>query len=196
MQGNKRANDKDAVVAITRGLHGLRPKALLLFALQELAGIWGIARLRAVSDANHIYRHWQKQRPVAASYDQWWLESGGRLAADGMFDLPVAFLPREIASLKANKRLLYRRRYQQMAEIAAQIQASQIGTIRNLAAHPMDAESSFNRHTAPYGAVSSLGAGLIPITTYGHSPRYHSHLISWNNGQRPGCSGMEREELE
>lgn len=124
LQGNKLVNDKDLIIAITRNLHGLRPKALLLFALQELAGIWGVTRLRAVSDANHIYRHWQKRRAVAASYNQWWEESGGQLAADGMFDLPAAFFPREIASLKANKRLLHRRRYVMLTEIAQQMNAS------------------------------------------------------------------------
>ena len=60
LQGNKSANDKELIVAMTRGWHGLRPKALLLFALQSLVGLWGITRLRAVSDATHIYRHWRK----------------------------------------------------------------------------------------------------------------------------------------
>jgi hypothetical protein len=124
LQGNKRVNDKDLIVAITRGCYGLRPKMLLLFALQSLAGIWGVARLRAVSDAMHIYRHWQKRKHLAASYDEWWIESGGRLADDDMFDLSAAFVPRDISSLKVNKRQLYRRRYQMLAEIAGQIERS------------------------------------------------------------------------
>jgi uncharacterized protein VirK/YbjX len=121
LQGNKAANEKDLIVAITRGLHGMRPKALLLFALQSLAGVWGISRLRAVSDSTHIYRHWQKRKKLAASYDKWWLDSGGQLAKDGGFDLPVTFIPREIALLKANKRQMYKRRYQMLAGIVGQI---------------------------------------------------------------------------
>lgn len=121
LQGNKRANDKDLVISLTRGLHGLRPKALLLFVLQQLAAIWGISRLRAVSDDLHIYRHWQKRKHVAASYDEWWIESGGHRAGDGMFDLPVTFVPRETSTLKVNKRQMYRRRYIMLAEIADQI---------------------------------------------------------------------------
>jgi hypothetical protein len=121
LQGNKLANDKKLIVALTRGCHGLRPKALLLFALQTLAGLWNISQLRAVSDAMHIYRHWQKRKALAASYDTWWRESGGELAADGMFDLPAAFVPREISTLKPNKRPLYRHRYSMLDQIARQI---------------------------------------------------------------------------
>jgi hypothetical protein len=72
----------------------------------------------------HIYRHWQKRKHLAASYDEWWIESGGRLADDDMFDLSAAFVPRDISSLKVNKRQLYRRRYQMLAEIAGQIERS------------------------------------------------------------------------
>ena len=124
LQGNKWANDKEEIIAITRGLHGLRPKALLLFALQSLAEVWDITRLRATSDAMHIYQHWQKRKEVASSYDEWWLESGGLLGADGMFDLPVYFVPRDLALIKANKRSLYRHRYQMQAELAEQIAQS------------------------------------------------------------------------
>ncbi len=124
LQGKKLANHREFIIAITRSLFGLRPKALLLFTLQQLAAIWGVTRLRAVSDAMHIYRHWQKRKQVAASYDQWWLESGAKLAEDGMFDLPAVFVQREISTLKVNKRQLYKRRYRLLAEIAGQIRDS------------------------------------------------------------------------
>ncbi len=121
LQGSKLANGKEVIIAITRGCHGMRPKVLLLFAMQTLASLWGITRLRAVSDAMHIYRHWQKRKQVPASYDEWWLEAGGQKAEDGMFDLPVEFVPREIATLKVNKRQMYKRRYRMLAEIVSQM---------------------------------------------------------------------------
>jgi hypothetical protein len=124
LQGSKLANGRETIIAITRGCHGLRPKALLLFALQTLASLWGVARLRAVSDAMHIYRHWQKRKQVAASYDKWWLESGGQQATDGMFELPAGFVPRGPATLKAHKRQLYKHRYEMLTEIAGQIRGS------------------------------------------------------------------------
>ena len=105
-------------------MYGLRPKALLLFALQQLAATWGVTRLRAAGDEMHIYRHWQKRKKLAAGYDEFWIESGGKLADDGMFNLPATFIPREISTLKVNKRQMYKRRYLMLAEIADQIRAS------------------------------------------------------------------------
>jgi uncharacterized protein VirK/YbjX len=124
LQGNRLALDRDLVIALTRGWHGLRPKALLLFTVQQLAAAWNITTLRAVGDTTHIYQHWRKRKQLPSSYDEWWQESGGCRAADGLFDLPARFVPREVALLKVNKRPLYRKRYQMLAELAEQIRAN------------------------------------------------------------------------
>lgn len=122
LQGDK-ATSEDVVVSITRGLDGLRPKALLFFVLQQLAAGWKITTMQAVSDDMHIYRHFQSRRNVAASYDKFWLECGGIFGLDGLFHLPAAFVPREISTIRANKRQLYRRRYAMLRNLSAQIAA-------------------------------------------------------------------------
>ena len=124
LQGSKGGNDRELIVALTRQWHGLRPKALLLFAVQQLATGWGVGRIRAVGDGTHIYRHWHKRRKLASSYDTWWREAGGQLAGDGLFDLPAQFEPRPIATLKANKRQMYRRRYAMLADLGEQMATS------------------------------------------------------------------------
>ena len=93
LKGNKKACDKEVVIALTRAMHGLRPKALLVFALQILAGVWGVTRLRAVSDSDAHLQALAETKTVAASYDEWWVESGGQLAEDGIFDLPTESKP-------------------------------------------------------------------------------------------------------
>jgi uncharacterized protein len=120
LQGNK-DTDERTVVAITRALYGLRPKALLFYIVQRLATHWGVNHVRAVSDDLHIYRHFQSRRNVAASYNQFWDECGGILAPDGIFDLPAAFVPREISTIRANKRQLYRRRYAMLEGVNHQL---------------------------------------------------------------------------
>ena len=115
---------KEIVISMTRCLYGLRPKALLVFALQQLAVGWGVSSVRAVSNDMHIYRHFYKRRHLSASYDEFWTDCGGRLADDGMFDLPAAFIPRDISLIKVNKRKMYKRRYAMLAEAASQIQAA------------------------------------------------------------------------
>jgi uncharacterized protein VirK/YbjX len=109
------------IVAVTRALYGIRPKALVFYVLQQLATCWGITHLRAVSDDAHIYQHFQKRVDLAASYDEFWPDCGGVKGPDDLFDLPVAFAPREIASIRVNKRQMYRRRYAMLEQIAEQI---------------------------------------------------------------------------
>ncbi len=111
LQGRKGANDREDIVALTRALHGLRPKALLVFAIQRLAQCWGIASLRAVGDDEHIYRHFRKRREINSSYDTFWTESQGRKDPDGNFTLPNHPTVRCIEELAPNKRSMYRKRY-------------------------------------------------------------------------------------
>ena len=134
LQGNKETDER-TVVAITRDLYGLRPKALLFYIVQRLATHWGVGHLRAVSDDLHIYRHFQARRNVVASYNQFWDECGGALAPDGIFDLPAAFVPREISAIRANKRQLYRRRYAMLEGINHQLIARLSGSKSSAVAH-------------------------------------------------------------
>jgi len=121
LQGNREVHDKDLIISLTRQWHGLRPRALLFFTLQQLATVWNATHVRAVSDATHVYRLWKKGKPMAFCYDAWWLETGGHPAADGLFDLPERFVPREIATVKTNKRAMYRHRYEMLADLGRQI---------------------------------------------------------------------------
>lgn len=123
LQGDKNT-DKETVVAITRGLYGLRPKALMVYTLQQLAAGWNMTRLQAVSDDMHIYRHFQSHRNVRASYDKFWIECDGTSTPEGSFELPVEFVPREMSSIRVNKRQMYRRRYVMLQDIASQIRAN------------------------------------------------------------------------
>jgi uncharacterized protein VirK/YbjX len=120
LQGDK-GTSEDMVVALTRGMHGLRPKAFLIYILQQLSSCWGISRVRAVSDHAHIYQHFQSRRNLRASYDEFWVECGGFSVSDGSFELPAVFTPRDIATIRANKRQLYRRRYAMLEGIREQL---------------------------------------------------------------------------
>ena len=120
LQGDK-GTSEDLVVAITRGLYGLRPKALLFYILQQLCGVWGIGRVRAVSDCMHIYRHFQSRRNVRATYDKFWVECGGVAVSGGTFELPPAFVPRDISTIRVNKRQMYRHRYAMLERVREQL---------------------------------------------------------------------------
>lgn len=131
LQGYTRGEDNERVISLTRRMHGLRPKALVLFTLQQFACVWDFTNIRAVTDAMHIYRHYLRRKEVAARYDDFWRESGGLLAADNLFDLPVLPAMRPTSTIKASKRAMYKRRYAMLEEIAHQIQAS-VGNSRRI----------------------------------------------------------------
>ena len=121
LQGCRPVNERERIVTITRAMHGLRPKALLIFAAQQLAGFWQIPGIRAVSNAGHIYRHYRKRKRIAASYDEFWAECGGTSGGDETFVLPARPVERAAETLKSGKRQMYRRRYAMLDELAAQI---------------------------------------------------------------------------
>jgi hypothetical protein len=88
-----------------------------LFALQQLAEIWSIEVIRAVGDANHIYRHFRKRRSFAFSYDEFWIECGGKPGRDSNFTLPAKPQLRPLSEIKAGKRSMYRRRYAMLEDL-------------------------------------------------------------------------------
>ena len=116
---------RELVVSITREMHGLRPKALLLFVVQQLAKIWGIQKIRAVSNEMSVFQDFRlKKKKIFADYDEFWIESGGVVDADGLFTLPTEFMPRPIEDIKPNKRGLYKKRYVMLEDLAGKITTS------------------------------------------------------------------------
>lgn len=122
LQGFKGANSREYIVAITRGMSGLRPKALLWFALQQVAALWDIGSIHAVS--NETRNPGRHRTGIRADYNQFWLECGARLETDGNFTLPVTFTPRELTTIKPNKRPMYRRRYAMLSSVGEAIRQS------------------------------------------------------------------------
>lgn len=121
IQGHDFNDEKARTVRMTRGMRGMRPKAAVLFALQQLAMEWDMTALRAVGNGSHIYRSLRKRREIQSDYDVFWTESSGVLRDDELFDLPVVPPVRDVAELKANKRSMYRQRYAMLDDLAPKI---------------------------------------------------------------------------
>ncbi len=121
LQGHPVEGQKELVVDITRSMHGLRPKALLVFTLQRLAQLWNFSALHAVGDGEHIHRRNTRRKDRYACYNDFWLECHGELLADGNFALPVFPVARNMSELPTKKRPLYRRRYEMLAALGEEI---------------------------------------------------------------------------
>jgi hypothetical protein len=109
---------------VAKEMHGLRPKALALWALRQLSAPWQIERLRAAADRSHVYRHWGKRRDFEAKYDEFWAESSGSRLPDGDWELPLAVPPRPREEIKPSRRKAHERRYAMLADLRAELLAA------------------------------------------------------------------------
>lgn len=119
LQGCSLSRNRELVVDVTRGMFGLRPKAALLFALKQLAFVWSIPMIRAVSNQTRVLP--ANNQPIKANYDQFWIESGGELDPDANFSLPTMDSPRAATEIRRNKRTMYRHRYELLAKLGEQL---------------------------------------------------------------------------
>lgn len=119
LQGCSLSKNRELVVGVTRGMFGLRPKAALLFALKQLAYVWSIPMIRAVSNQNRVLP--PNKQPIKANYDQFWIESSGELDDDANFSLPTMDSQRASTEIRRNKRSMYRQRYELLARLGEQL---------------------------------------------------------------------------
>lgn len=125
VQGNQYLDKKVEKIA-QKLMFGLRPKSLILFAIQEFMSNLGIKKLYAVSQKIQVYRKRHliflpRFHEIDFDYNQFWKESGGQPAENGWYILPVATPRKKIKEIPSKKRSEYRKRYKMMDEIALEI---------------------------------------------------------------------------
>jgi uncharacterized protein VirK/YbjX len=124
IQGGSGANEA-TIKASAKAMHGVRAKAMAIFALQEVVSTLGFSRLLGagnsiqMSNAKHmIHVPWNK---ISFNYDGMWTEADGKPAEEGWFELPLREVRRTRDEIKANKRPLYARRYALFDQLQAAV---------------------------------------------------------------------------
>jgi uncharacterized protein VirK/YbjX len=126
LQGAHADDDSLASIrAITKDYEGLRPRDLLLEIVCMIAEKVGVKRILAVSDEHRHHRHKYFGNSCAnklkANYDLIWLENRGELLDNGFYSLPLKKIRRLASEMPNNKRGMYRRRYELLDKIQAEI---------------------------------------------------------------------------
>jgi uncharacterized protein VirK/YbjX len=128
LQGSNLDQANDLYREVTRALHGLRPRDLLVTGSKMLARELSVEALWAVSNAarqhNSPYFGDSHKDKTLADYDLVWSEHGGVSGEDGFFRVPAVVHRRAAADIPSRKRAAYRRRYEMLDRIEFEIRAA------------------------------------------------------------------------
>ncbi|MEE9335207.1 MAG: DUF535 family protein [Granulosicoccaceae bacterium] len=128
LQGpNDKVPDRQkTIVSLTRSLHGLRPKALMVETLCMVMRALEIDLIYGVSNAGHIYQSDQytdeKRAKVEFDFDQLWNEFNAEKHTASFYKLLSEPERKDASEIKPKKRSLYRKRYQWLDETANCVQ--------------------------------------------------------------------------
>ena len=113
-------NRNDVIKALTKGCHGLRPKALILEFAIMLARSLDLKMLFGISNKSHMYQSWRyigrKRNVVTFDYDSHWQEYNSEVFDGNFYKIPLDVIKKDLESLNRNKRKLYTKRYQWLEE--------------------------------------------------------------------------------
>ncbi|MEZ8695391.1 VirK/YbjX family protein [Vibrio splendidus] len=117
LQGSNRrvVDSQTKIKEITRTLHGLRPKALMLELSLSFARYFNVKKVIAVSNKGHVYKAYRylgsKRGVIRSDYDSLWEEIGGRKINNNFYQIPIDLERKNLVDLKKSKRSLYSKRY-------------------------------------------------------------------------------------
>ena len=125
VQGNAGAAENASKTA-QKLMYGLRPKSLLIYAIQELSRQLEMEAVYGAGTSIQVYRgkhliHLPGRHAIQFDYNGVWCEAGGIPATEGWFELPLVPVRKTAEETKSHKRAWYQKRYQMLDDISAKI---------------------------------------------------------------------------
>ncbi|CEO39196.1 DUF535 domain-containing protein [Photobacterium kishitanii] len=114
LQGPASSSENNLKIkALTKKLHGQRPKDLMIKIITLIANIWQVDTLLAVKSASHAYsvKRYSKGR-IKTNYDKHWQALGGTEFDRHFYTLSLEDIRRNPEDISRPKRAMYRRRYE------------------------------------------------------------------------------------
>lgn len=123
MQGPNVENSKDLIKILTKKCHAYRTKNLILYAAQAVARALNLKKIYAVTNYGYYANnHIRIDRKLKTSFSDFWQECGGTPTNDErFFELPLIEYRKTYEEIPTQKRAVYRRRFQLLDEIDAEI---------------------------------------------------------------------------
>jgi uncharacterized protein len=124
IQGRAVEGALDEYRKLTKAFHGMRPRDLLIEVFRMLCAELGVTRIFAVANQyrHHMDRYFSKaSKRVSSDYNEIWADRGGVRVDTMFFQLDVHERKRNLATIGAKKRGMYRRRYEMLGRIKQQM---------------------------------------------------------------------------
>jgi len=122
------SNDFDNSFKVAqKQMHGLRPKSLIIYAIQELARQMGCVEIYGAGDSIQAYRrkhliHIPWRHSIQFDYNAIWTESEGKPVSEGWYKLPLIPARKSYDQIKPNKRSLYNKRFALLEAVSINIE--------------------------------------------------------------------------
>lgn len=119
-------SNKDDFKLAQKLLYGMRPSAFIIFSLQELARYLSCEKILCAGNAIQAnnkkhFIHINSIHKIHFDYDNFYKEVGGIKISKDWYQLPLTFTENDLASVKSNKRNMYRKRYKLLNDLSASI---------------------------------------------------------------------------
>jgi len=115
----------DKIKTLTKAFEGLRPRDFLLEILRIIAKLTSVKKILAISDEYHHFHHpyfsKKEKSKVMISYNSLWQEQQAELFGYDFYSIPIHKERRALAEVSSNKRAMYKRRYEMLDAINADI---------------------------------------------------------------------------
>lgn len=161
IQGRGDPDALDRYRILTKAACGMMPRALLLDLFRMTCVEIGVHSIRAVSNASRFqnsfyYRYIKRAKDeTTLDYDKIWIEKGGVLGRDALFELASAPQMRHPDEVPARKRGLYRARRAMLTEIAV-VMSTALGMAGQICIERHDfREADASGHKNEYGSTST-----------------------------------------
>ena len=123
LQGLRAFDGAQVIKAVTRELHGCRPKKLMVAAVRAFGDYFGCGRILLIGNQNLVTVNWRRASRISSDYDATWEEMGAQRRADGNYESPCNSAEPNLDSVASHKRAEARRRYALLASVSASIHA-------------------------------------------------------------------------
>jgi uncharacterized protein VirK/YbjX len=127
LQGLRSLDGGQVIKAVTRELHGCRPKKLLVDAVRAVGDYFGCTNMLLISNQNLVTINGRRASRISSNYDETWQEMGAFKGQDGNFHLPCKGAAPNLDMVASNKRAEARRRIDLLASMSASIRLGMEG---------------------------------------------------------------------